>query len=224
MEKWSDDEIRALNNNYEQLSAREVAHLLPEKTLRMVYGKAQKLGLLSPRQWSPAEEQLLTENYHRLGADAIVELIDRPIVSIRSKASKMGLAGTALCCSCGDTTKHASNAKTRAYCKRPICQRIRSQAKRRLIPECLYEAWDGDCALCGDPIEIGEGYGPKCSTVDQIIPNGGYVEGNIQWVHHQCNRAKTDMTILELVQWCGKVLTTLRQAGADSNELVNGNK
>lgn len=45
-----------------------------------------------------------------------------------------------------------------------------------------------------------------CLSIDKIRPEGGYVEGNVQWVAWAVNRAKGDMETDVFVDMCRQVL------------------
>lgn len=48
---------------------------------------------------------------------------------------------------------------------------------------------------------IGEGRNGRSPTVDRIVPERGYVKGNVVWCIEKCNRMKNDATIDELKIW-----------------------
>lgn len=83
------------------------------------------------------------------------------------------------------------------------CKEIKKRSKREnipfnLTPEYLESLWTGKCALTKKDIFFRKRYSgnkkvPNLSAdVDRIDPNGGYVQGNVQWVSHRINMVKSN--------------------------------
>lgn len=79
--------------------------------------------------------------------------------------------------------------------------------KRGLVwnvtPEYLWKLWlaqDGKCAYTGRKLTHGID-----SSLDRIDNSFGYVEGNIQWVHRDINRMKSDFNEREFLLMCKEV-------------------
>lgn len=54
----------------------------------------------------------------------------------------------------------------------------------------------GKCAMCRIAISFGLPINnPNCGTIDQIIPSGGYIEGNVIALCYRCNSRKNDHTL-----------------------------
>jgi len=78
-------------------------------------------------------------------------------------------------------------------------KRLRLRAKKENIPfditeEYLKSIWTGVCAIFGTTLQ--QPYStdrqvPDKATVDKIIPELGYVKGNIQWVSNRANIIKS---------------------------------
>jgi len=70
---------------------------------------------------------------------------------------------------------------------------------------------NGKCALTGEEINIFSNYSEKrhehTASLDRIDSNKGYVKGNVQWVHRRVNLMKSNMTDLELINWCKKIVS-----------------
>lgn len=77
----------------------------------------------------------------------------------------------------------------------------KSQAKRNgvtfnLTRDYLAELWqqqDGKCAALGIPIEFNRPKNDDCgATIDRIIPEKGYIQGNVLWLSWLANRIKSN--------------------------------
>lgn len=58
------------------------------------------------------------------------------------------------------------------------------------------------CPLLGIPLERNRGAGPAASspTLDRIVPEQGYVKGNVQVISHRANTLKRDASLEELAK------------------------
>src|SRR5690606_22407621 len=86
-----------------------------------------------------------------------------------------------------------------------ICSQIKYRAKQKGIPfNITHEDLNipDVCPVLGIPIEkkveLGSGYWPDNPSVDRIIPELGYVKGNVRVISHRANLLKSDATIEEL--------------------------
>lgn len=99
---------------------------------------------------------------------------------------------------------------------------LKSQAKYRHIEfnlsvEYLWNLFvsqDKKCALTRIPLRITESYKEAIhdkgtASLDRIDSNGGYVEGNVQWVHKDVNLMKQDLTQSDFFVLCRDVYRTL---------------
>lgn len=67
----------------------------------------------------------------------------------------------------------------------------------------LYLSQDRKCALSDLEIIIDTSVGGECTaSLDRIDSNGGYIEGNVQWVHKDVNRMKSDIDEKRFIQMC----------------------
>lgn len=76
----------------------------------------------------------------------------------------------------------------------------------------MYTLWkeqNGVCKLSGREMTVKRNVHSSLS-IDKIIPAHGYIKGNVQWVTTIANRAKSDMTMAELIQLCKDIQETCR--------------
>lgn len=76
----------------------------------------------------------------------------------------------------------------------------------------MYQLWkdqQGKCYLTGFTIKIAKhtSYG---LSIDKLIPELGYVKGNVKWTCWMANRAKGDLSINQLVNLCKAIQETCR--------------
>lgn len=100
------------------------------------------------------------------------------------------------------------------------------RARRRSVP-CdltvghvlwLYDQQRGRCALSGRALLL---QAPSCNgggmalqdgpSLDQIVPGGGYLAGNVQLVTTQCNLAKSTLSARDFVALCEQIHYFQRQ-------------
>lgn len=72
----------------------------------------------------------------------------------------------------------------------------------------LWEAQDGLCALSGLPMtfELRRGRIPTNVSIDKIDSRLGYVRGNVQLVCMACNQIKSDLTDIEMYNFCKNIV------------------
>ena len=59
------------------------------------------------------------------------------------------------------------------------------------------------CALTGHPINFSRIYSKKqIASLDRIDSNKGYIENNVQWVHKDINKLKTDFNSDTFLKLC----------------------
>lgn len=58
------------------------------------------------------------------------------------------------------------------------------------------------CALTGLPIHIGNTKHKTTASLDRIDSNKGYIVGNVQWLHKDINRLKTNFDITRFIELC----------------------
>ena len=98
-----------------------------------------------------------------------------------------------------------TDAKTR-------CKKLK-RAEPDLTDTFLYELFlsqNRACALTGAPLSLVTG-DPLCLSLDQIEPEKGYVESNVQWLAWCVNRAKGDLSLDHFYEMCEVVLNRKAQ-------------
>lgn len=73
----------------------------------------------------------------------------------------------------------------------------------------LYGQQEGKCALSGVPISFSVVNRQRSNgtvSLDRIDSSKGYVRSNVQWVHKNVNRMKTDFDQKEFFDWCEKIV------------------
>lgn len=99
----------------------------------------------------------------------------------------------------------------------------RSECKQKGVsfnttPDYLESIWTGICPIFNIPIYYNfkgkGGHHINQAHLDRVIPNKGYIEGNIIWISGRANRIKYDATIQELE----KILTYMKGATTISKE------
>lgn len=82
------------------------------------------------------------------------------------------------------------------------------------LPECdldkdylyaLFKEQQGLCAIAKTVLKVEVG-SLECLSLDKIIPDLGYVKGNVQWVAWAINRAKGELTMDQFVSMCQRVI------------------
>ena len=87
--------------------------------------------------------------------------------------------------------------------KRHILKRAKGRSKEQNVPFNLTEEdiiIPEICPVLGIKIEVGEGSkpSPNSPTLDKLIPEKGYVKGNVNIISHKANTIKNDATLEEL--------------------------
>jgi hypothetical protein len=73
-----------------------------------------------------------------------------------------------------------------------------------LTEEYLREVWTGVCPVFNTPLDIQAlKNSPKHAELDRIIPELGYVKGNVVWLSQRANRLKHDAKLEELERLVG---------------------
>lgn len=90
--------------------------------------------------------------------------------------------------------------------------RLRCKKRKKLLPTItadylyeLYKKQNGECALTGTLLTTIKD-SPTCLSLDQIDPNKGYTEGNVQWLCWAVNRAKGELPLDQFYNMCEAVL------------------
>lgn len=107
-------------------------------------------------------------------------------------------------CSCSRKKKGIDHPSYKGlkYVSRTYFSQIKNNAKKRNLDfsidieyiDDLMSIQETKCALTGLPIEIGNTKSASTASLDRIQNNFGYVEGNVQWLHKDINRMKSDFS------------------------------
>lgn len=103
--------------------------------------------------------------------------------------------------------------KGKEYVSQTYFASILSAANRRKIPfsitidyiNSLFKEQNGLCKLTNIPIIIGNSKTKTTASLDRIDNTKGYIEGNVQWIHKDINRMKTDFEQNYFIELCKKI-------------------
>lgn len=100
----------------------------------------------------------------------------------------------------------AGQAVTKRFLAKAVSN-AKQRAKHRGVPfnltvEYLAQIMTPVCPVLGIRLRIhcGQGHGPRDNSpsLDCVIPERGYVPGNVKWVSSRANRIKSDASLAEL--------------------------
>ena len=88
---------------------------------------------------------------------------------------------------------------------------VKGRATKKQLPfnlteEYLKSIWTGTCPILGvklDLLAINR-YADNAAQVDRIVPDKGYVKGNVGWISARANRLKSNATAkehMQIAQW-----------------------
>lgn len=89
---WTEDEITWLKENKELSLKQQAAYL--NRSYQSVSSKRRLLGIAAKAEdiaWTDDELQILKDNYEQLGREGCAKLLNRPVSSVQSQASYLGL-------------------------------------------------------------------------------------------------------------------------------------
>ena len=69
----------------------------------------------------------------------------------------------------------------------------------------LFETQERRCALTNVELVMTRDRKQNSASLDRIDSTKGYVKGNLQWVHRDVNRMKSDFPQEDFLEWCRKV-------------------
>ena len=121
--------------------------------------------------------------------------------------------------------RHQSNkiareyAKGRGYMYRVITS-MRKRAAEKGLPyddtidaEYLHSIMPTHCPVLGIELVRGDGHSiPASPSIDRIVPEKGYVKGNIMFISKRANQIKSDASVVELklvAEYYDKYFSTL---------------
>lgn len=113
---------------------------------------------------------------------------------------------TGLDCRCKDCKKQLASTNRTADYFTQYCITKKSECKTKgihfnLTPEYLKQIWSGLCPIFNIKLEHNKGRGSHhitSSHLDRLVPDLGYVIGNVSWISGRANRIKYNATIEEL--------------------------
>ena len=86
------------------------------------------------------------------------------------------------------------------------CVSVKRQATKKKIPfnltaEYLESIWTKKCPVLGLELDINSGKTKDNSAqMDRLVPDKGYVKGNVSWLSFRANRLKSNATALEHIK------------------------
>lgn len=75
----------------------------------------------------------------------------------------------------------------------------------------LFLTQNRKCALSGVDLVFDKIRGKTTASLDRIDSSKGYVEGNVQWVHKDVNRMKTNFPESEFKKWVVRIYETIKK-------------
>lgn len=102
----------------------------------------------------------------------------------------------------GWSTNARSGCKTRAA-RQNVVFKLSKDYLKSIFPE------DGCCPFCFTKMEIGHNNIRNSPSVDRLIPELGYVPGNVMVICFRCNSIKSDASVAEVE----KVLAGMKKVG-----------
>jgi len=81
----------------------------------------------------------------------------------------------------------------------------------------LFLSQKGKCALSGENLYLNK---DQTASLDRINSNFGYVFGNVQWVHKNVNKIKTNFSDEDFVNWCHKISICQKENKDKANEVI----
>jgi hypothetical protein len=86
------------------------------------------------------------------------------------------------------------------------CVDIKRHAIKKKLPfnltvEYLESVWTEKCPVLGIELDIFNGKtGDNSAQMDRLVPDKGYVKGNVSWLSFRANRLKSNATALEHIK------------------------
>lgn len=213
---WTTEEISLLKEfKTAGLTNQQIAVRLG-RTLSAIYGMTFKLDISSGTNssWTSDEMILLVKLCNEgLGYQEIADQLGKTRVAIKYRKSKLGL--------CKKRRKKTfSGDETYETLSLAYFRGIDASADRRNLEFCItpQDAYDrfveqnGRCALSGCPIYLNPKHGNKrrqTASLDRIDSTKGYLPDNIQWVHKDINRLKTNLEEGRFKSMCLAVVKTM---------------
>jgi hypothetical protein len=91
-QRWSEEEVQILRKYRSSLSSEELTKLLPNRTIKGIENRCQKLGLADPNSWGPKEIRLINAYTKRgWGINTIAHKLKRSRSSVATYKKNHGL-------------------------------------------------------------------------------------------------------------------------------------
>lgn len=89
---WSEAEMDIIRNHYSQgVEAEALTRLLPGRSVRAIFSRAEAMGVLSGRFWREDELHILRSGYPMLGMEVMRQLPGRNADAVKIMARRLGL-------------------------------------------------------------------------------------------------------------------------------------
>ena len=122
---------------------------------------------------------------------------------VRTKNSDKHMAACKPCCNARTRTNYTEERSTKKGHAYQIFSRRKRQAKYKNVPftidfESIFELAPDVCPILGTQLNWGEKLSrpqPNSPSLDKIIPELGYIEGNVRWISYRANIIKKIMCL-----------------------------
>lgn len=214
---WSKKDIAFLKNSIGKISYLEISEHL-NKPVSAVASKIHKLGIAArnTKRWKNEELKFLVDNYNKIGVEKCAITLNKTKNSIWKKASLIGLTHN------NDIQYElikdisGPNSKKWVGCGEisgAFFYRLKTGANKRNLDFDitieyiwgLFLQQSRKCALSGVDIQFSKKNIDKSNTtasLDRINSSKGYTIDNIQWIHKDLNKMKTNFKQEDFIQWC----------------------
>lgn len=90
---WSKEEDRVVREHYVTIGARGIASRLPTRTIASIRHRANRLGVLSRRRWTPKDDRTLRDSWgiFKMSIRGLAKLLNRTPLTVYWRASVLGL-------------------------------------------------------------------------------------------------------------------------------------
>jgi hypothetical protein len=156
-------------------------------------------------KWPESDVNFIIENYQKLGMTICAESLNTYSSNVYKKAKQLGL-----------TKKFKPRTYHNNISKVTWNSLILGAERRKLIVEIIeddvwnrYLEQNKKCALSGIEIFLHKSSKKITASVDRINSNKGYTKDNIQIVHKDVNRAKSNLSDEEFFTLCKNVYINL---------------
>lgn len=232
---WSKEDINFLKNSIGKISYLEMSEYL-NKPVSAIASKIYKLGVSvrNTKRWTNEELQFLINNYHKVGVEECALILNKTKNSIWKKASLIGLSNNNSVEY--KLIKNISGFNNKNWLGHgeisgAFFYNIKSNANKRNLDfditiEYIWELFlkqEKKCALSGINLEFCKKNISKSDTtasLDRINSQKGYLIDNVQWIHKEINKMKTNLDENKFIYWCN-LITKYKGNLIDTNALFS---